>query len=277
MNAQAIPTSPQPRRTLATGTVASLLLHAAAVALLFLNLRFEVPPEAPRETTVEMLFVPEKQADTPPQPSTEETKQAETAIPDLPITERPPPPQLKEAPLAERSAPPPGPARERSQTQAGLGSKGPAPVPAPAAPPAPRAPKAELSTGGGASVTVSLPRTGGEQKAAQDEKDHLLSQVIPFWLLNYRDPRYQHVVFRGHFVLRSDGMLDPPFGKNDPWQPDVMIAGYDRLVGRQHEPQRLAIESFLRAVRAAQPFRLQPGVENYPRQVPVFFRLGDLG
>jgi hypothetical protein len=30
-------------------------------------------------------------------------------------------------------------------------------------------------------------------------------------------------------------------------------------------------------VRAAQPFRLQPGVDSYPRQVPVFFRLGDLG
>jgi len=277
MNAHAIPTSPQPRRTLATGTVASLLLHAVAVLLLFLNLRFDPAPEHPRETTVELVLLPEKKADTPPQPSTEETKQAEQTIPDLPITERPPPPQLKEAPLAERSAPPPGPPQERPRAQTGTGSKGPSPVPAPAAPPAPRAPRAELSTGGGAGVTVALPREGGGEKARQDEKDFLLAQVLPFWLLNYKDPRYQHVIFRGHFVLRADGMLDPPFGKNDPWQPDVMIAGYDRLAGRQHEPQRLAIESFLRAVRAAQPFRLKPGVDSYPRSVPVFFRLGDLG
>jgi hypothetical protein len=275
MNAQAIPTSPQRRQPLATGTLASLLLHAAVVALLFLNLSFEKPPEAPREATVEVILIPEK-ADTPPQPQKEETKQAEAPVPDLPITERPPPPQLKEAPVAERSTPPPGPTRDQARTQTGQGSKGPAPKPAPASPPAPRAPKGELSLGGGAGVTVSLPREGGDEKARQDEKDFLLSQVLPFWLLNYRDPRYQHVVFRGHFVLRSDGMLDPPFGKNDPWQPDVMIAGYDRLVGRQHEPQRLAIESFLRAVRAAQPFRLQPDVQGYPRQVAVFFRLGDL-
>ena len=42
--------------------------------------------------------------------------------------------------------------------------------------------------------------------------------------------------------------------------------------------RRLAIESFLRAVRAAQPFRLNPGVDSkaYPRPVAVFFRLGDL-
>jgi hypothetical protein len=276
MNAQAIPTSPQQRRPLATGTAASLLLHAAAVVLLFLNLSFDPPPEAPRETTVEVLLIPEK-ADLPPQPSTEETKQAEAVIPDLPVTERPPPPQLKEAPLAERSIPLPGPPRERPSARTGTESKGPSPVPAPSAPPAPRAPRAELSTGGGAGVTLSLPREGGEEKARQDEKDFLLAQVLPFWLLNYKDPRYQHVVFRGHFVLRADGMLDPPFGKNDPWLPEVMIGGYDRLLGRQHEPQRLAIESFLRAVRAAQPFRLQPGVDSYPRQVPVFFRLGDLG
>jgi hypothetical protein len=275
MKAQAIPTSPQPRRPLATATVASLLLHGAAVALLFLNLRLDPPPEAPREMTVEVLLIPEK-ADAPPEAPTEETRQAETPVPDLPVTERPPPPQLSEAPVAERSVPPPGPARERPSARAGVDSKGPAPVPGLPMPPAPRAPKAELSTGGGAGVVASLPPRSGEDKARQDEKDFLLAQVLPFWLLNYKDPRYRHVVFRGHFVLRADGMLDPPFGKHDPWQPNVMIDGYDTLTGRRNEPQRLAIESFLRAVRAAQPFRLQPGIDSYPRQVPVFFRLGDL-
>jgi hypothetical protein len=127
-------------------------------------------------------------------------------------------------------------------------------------------------------VIASLGRPGGEGPAKQDEKDFLLAQVMPFWLLNYRDPRYQHVVFRGTFVLRSDGMLEPPYGKNDPWDPTTMIGDYDRLLARGQDSYRLAVESFLKAVRAAQPFRLQPGVDpkSYPRPVAVFFRLGDL-
>jgi periplasmic protein TonB len=275
MSEQAIPTSPQTRRTLAGGTVASLLLHAAIVALLLANLRFDRPAERPRETTVEVVMVA-KEPDTPPQPAPEETKQAETKAPDLPATVRPPPPQLQEAPIAERSQAPPQPTQARPQPRAGLGSAGPSPIPAPDSPPARPAPKADLSTGGGANIIASLPRAGGGDKAAQDEKDFLLAQVMPFWLLNYRDPRYQHVVFRGHFVLQADGMLGAPFGKNDPWDPDKMIAGYAQIQGRQHEAQRLAIESFLRAVRSAQPFRLPPGERDYPRSVPVFFRLGDL-
>lgn len=280
MNAHAIPTSPQRRRELATGTVVSLLLHVAAMALLTINLRYEAPAGKPTETTVEVLLVA-KEPDTPPQPSPEETKKPETAIADPPVTAvRPPPPQLEEAPIAERSRPPPQPTRGRSQARTGLDSAGPMPVPAPAAPSAPATPKAELSLGGGAGITAALPRAGSEneKKAAQDEKDFLLAQIMPFWLLNYRDPRYRDVTFTGQFMLQADGMLAPPFGKNDPWHPRVMIEGYDLLQGQRHESRRLAIESFLRAVRSAQPFRLPPGVDrrNYPHPIPVFFRLGDL-
>jgi hypothetical protein len=277
MNAQTIPTSRQTRRELATGGLVSLVLHVVAVALLFVHLRFEATPAAPKETTVEVLIV-EAKPDAPRESSVEPTKQAEAAIPDLPVIERPPPPQLEEAPRAERSQPPPGPARARVRLRDGQESAGPAPTPGPAALPAPPAARAELSTGGGAGRVAALPRGGGEGPAQQDEKDFLLGQVMPFWLLNYRDPRYHHVVFRGYFTLRADGMLEPPFGKNDPWDPAVMIGDYDRLMGARQEPQRLAIESFLRAVRAAQPFRLQPGIDPkaYPRQVAVFFRLGDL-
>ncbi|HEX2115778.1 MAG TPA: hypothetical protein VHM01_15345 [Alphaproteobacteria bacterium] len=277
MNARTIPSSPQTRRELATGGVVSLLLHVVAVALLFLNLRLDMTPAAPKETAVEVVIV-EAKPDAPPQPSPEPTKQAETAIPDLPVTERPPPPQLETAPLAERSSPPPGPARAGVRLRDGFDSAGPAPTPGPAAPPAPPAARAELSTGGGANVIASLPKPGSEGPAKQDEKDFLLAQILPFWLLNYRDPRYQHVVFRGYFTLRADGMLEPPFGKNDPWDPATMIGGYDALLARQQDSYRLAIESFLRAVRAAQPFRLNPSIDRnaYPRQVAVFFRLGDL-
>ena len=277
MNAQAIPTSLETRRELATGGAVSLVLHLIAVALLFVHLRLDVTPEAPKEMAIEMVIL-DKKPDAPPTPSQEQTKQAEAAIPDLPLVERPPPPQFEAAPPAAKSAPPPGPARARVRLHSALDSAGPRPEPGPRAPPAPTAPKAELSTGGGAGIVSSLGRAGGEGPAAQDEKDFLLAQVMPFWLLNYRDPRFHDVVFRGYFTLRADGMLEAPYGKNDPWDPAVLIDGYDRLLARQLEPQRRAIESFLRAVRAAQPFKLQPGIDpkSYPRQVAVFFRLADL-
>lgn len=278
MNAQAIPTSAQTRRELASGGLVSLLLHGAAIAAVALQLRFDVrPEEAPKETTVEVLIV-EPKPDTPPQSASEQTREAKAVIPDLPIVERPPPPQFESAPLAERSVPPPSPARQNTRVRHGLDSVGPSPTPAQPAPPATPAAKGELTTGGGAGLIASVPRGGGDGPAKQDEKDFLLAQIMPFWLLNYRDSRYQHVVFRGHFTLRADGMLEWPFGKNDPWDPAVMIGDYDRLLARQQEPQRLALESFLRAVRAAQPFRLNPSIDSkaYPRQVAVYFRLGDL-
>ncbi len=280
MQENAIPTSPRrQRRELATGTVASLLLHGLAAALLLANLRFE-SPDARQETTVEVVLI-ETEPEAPPTPPEppEPTPTAEAPASDLPIAAvRPPPPQLDEAPLAERSEPPPGPGRVQARAREGAEGGGPATAPAPPAPPAPLAPTGELSRGGGADL-AALPRAGGgSESATQDEKDFLLAQVMPFWLLDFRSPRYKHVVFRGHFVLRADGMLEPPFGKNDPWDPAAMIGGYDVLLRRGHEPQRIAIESFLKATRAAQPFRLPPGIEKskYPRSVPVFFRLGDL-
>lgn len=279
MQEHAIPTSPRRRRELATGTVASLLLHASAAALLLVNLRFE-HTSAPKETTVEVVLI-EKEPDAPPAPPEppKPTPLAEAPPPDLPIEPvRPPPPQLNEAPIAERSQPPRGPGRPQARAREGAEGGGPQAAPAPQSPPAPVAPKGELSRGGGANL-AALPRAGGGgEEATQDEKDFLLAQVMPFWLLDYRSPRYKHVVFRGHFVLRADGMLEPPFGKDDPWDPAAMIGGYDVLLRRDHEPQRIAIESFLKAARAAQPFRLPPGADKskYPRAIPVFFRLGDL-
>lgn len=275
MNAQAIPTSVQTRRELAGGGLASLLLHAVAAALLFLHLRLDPAPEhAPKDMSVEVLIV-EPKPEAPPESAVEQTVEAKPVIPDMPVIERPPPPQLESAPVAERSAPPPGPARQSTRAHQGVDSAGPSPTPAPQAPPAPPAAKAELSRGGGAGLVASLPRGGGDGPARQDEKDFLLAQVMPFWLLNYRDPRYARVIFHGTFVLRADGMLDFPYGKNDPWDPQVMIGGYDQQLTQQY---RVAIESFLRAVRAAQPFRLQPGIDSnsYPRSIPVYFRLGDL-
>ena len=278
MNAHALPTSVQTRRELASGGIASLLLHVVAIGVIFAHLRLDFTPDpaAPKETSVEVLIV-EPKPDTPPESAKEQTKEAKTVLPDMPVMP-PPPPQFQEAPLAEHSSPPPNRTRQATRFRPGLDSTGPSPNPSVPAPPAPPAARAELSTGGGAGLIHSSPRGGGDGPAKQDEKDFLLGQIMPFWLLNYRDPRYHDVIFHGTFVLHSDGMLDFPYGKNDPWDPKVMIGGYDKLLGRQQEAYRVAIETFLRAVRAAQPFHLQAGIDpkSYPRSIPVYFRLGDL-
>src|SRR5690242_20333363 len=103
MNAYAPPTSIQTRRELASGGIASLLLHVVALALIFLHLRLDFAPDpiAPKETTVEVLIV-EPKPDKPPESAKEQTKEAKAAVPDMPIAPLPPPPQFQEAPLAEQ-------------------------------------------------------------------------------------------------------------------------------------------------------------------------------
>jgi hypothetical protein len=79
----------------------------------------------------------------------------------------------------------------------------------------------------------------------------------------------------GVFALQEDGMLAPPFGKHDPWRPEVMIENYRELLKPQAEPVRVALESFLRAARDAQPFQLPPGVRGYPRPIRITLKMGD--
>ncbi|MFM8990769.1 MAG: hypothetical protein ACKOUS_14335, partial [Alphaproteobacteria bacterium] len=81
----------------------------------------------------------------------------------------------------------------------------------------------------------------------------------------------------GVFMLQADGMLAAPFGKHDPWRPEVMIENYQELLKPQAAPVRVALESFLRAARDAQPFELPPGVRGgYPRPIRITIRMGDL-
>jgi hypothetical protein len=254
-----------------TAALVSMVLHAAALVWLMLGPLHETTRRPLPETTIEVVFVPPEPAK--PAPPKVEEKAQDEAPPDPRGLPPPPPPQLTEAPIAEVSRPPPGPPKARPgeappSPQVGAGAQ------ALVAPPAERG---ELSRGGGARPGARPP-SGYSGPPTQDEKDFILSQILPFWLIDYRNPRFARIVFGGRFTLGADGMLLPPFGKNDPWEPTQMVKGYDQLLAREREAERTAIESFLNAVRAAQPFRLPPGVDPraFPREIPVYFRLGDL-
>lgn len=264
--------SPSSRRQRFTALLASVAVHA--LALVFLLMGLPKPPDlSPRkETEVEVVFERPKPEEKP-EPAKVEEKPRVEAPPDPAGLPPPPPPQLTEAPIAEKSSPPPGPPKPRPGDAAPSHTVGPGAH----TPPAPRAEHGELAQGGGARAGARAPG-GYTGPPTQDEKDFILSQILPFWLIDYRNPRFARIIFGGRFTLGSDGMLLPPFGKNDPWDPKKMVKEYEYLTNREHEAERVAIESFLNAVRSAQPFRLPPGVDPraYPREIPVYFRLGDL-
>ena len=121
-------------------------------------------------------------------------------------------------------------------------------------------------------------RRGGSTEAMQQsEGDFVLAQIMPHWLLDVRSARFRDVQLGGVFELLADGTLSFPYGKHDRWDPERMIRNYGQMQGPRAEAVRVAIESFLRASRAAQPFRLPPGVTGgYPRQIRIVFQLGDL-
>jgi hypothetical protein len=119
---------------------------------------------------------------------------------------------------------------------------------------------------------------GGAAEAIQrSEGDFILGQVMKYWLIDYRNPRFRTVMMSGPFILNADGTLGSPYGKGDPWRPDVMIANWAELQQPQNEPVKVALESFLRAVRAAQPFTLPPNAQgSYPRTIRLHLVMGDL-
>lgn len=297
MTTAPIPTSPiiaSPRQPaiLWIAALASVLLHALLPAAALLDLtslldRWKAPPE----TTIEVVFLPPEPAPEPPAPEPAPTP----TPPPAPMALRPPPPQLEEAPIAQRSQaapseapkaePTPPPAapppqvlrpnqRQRQPTPAQVSRSGPTlpPPDMPARIDAPSLIDREQPTLGRASR-----RGGASERQQQSEGDYVLSLIMPQWLIDVRSPRFRDIVLGGTFMLQADGMLAPPYGKNDPWQPDRMIQNYRQLNTPQGEAVRIALESFLRAARNAQPFRLPPGTTGgYPRPIKIVFQMGDL-
>ena len=220
------------------------------------------PPQAPPPE------VPAAQAEParPPEPLPPEPAQASLAPPAAAPAE----PAAAAAAPREEAKPPEQQPRQQVQR--------------PAERPADRKPPARPPEAGKA--RVDGPATGGRGRDAQrsasasearqqSEGDFVLAQIMPLWLIDRRSPRFRDVVMSGVFALQEDGTLAPPYGKNDPWRPEVMIENYRELLKPQAEPVRVALESFLRAARDAQPFQLPPGVRGYPRPIRITLKMGD--
>lgn len=282
----AIAASPPHPREIQIAVVASVLLHglliAASVADLS-GLLARVKP--PQELIVEVVTLP-----SPEPPPIRAAAEPPDRSPPIVLGPPPAPPQLEEAPIADRSRPTPS-----------AGQHGEAAPRADGADPTPQPRRARLRpqprmTEGRADIELpprldapvlvdrsppslgSGARRGGSTEARQQsEGDFVLAQIMPHWLIDVRSPRFRDVQLGGMFELLADGTLNFPYGKHDRWDPERMIRNYGQMQGPRAEAVRVAIESFLRASRAAQPFRLPPGITGtYPRQIRIVFQLGDL-
>ncbi|MFM8989376.1 MAG: hypothetical protein ACKOUS_06965 [Alphaproteobacteria bacterium] len=198
----------------------------------------------------------------PPEPSPATTTQA---APDPPADAPPPGPAIAPEPPRQEATPPQQQPRQQQQKQPQRQAER---KPEPAKPPEAGKARIDGPTTGGRGRDAQRSTSSSEARQ-QSEGDFVLAQVVPLWLVDKRSPRFRNVVLGGVFMLQADGMLAAPFGKHDPWRPEVMIENYQDLLKPQAAPVRVA--------RGAQPFELPPGVRGgYPRPIRITIRMGDL-
>lgn len=260
--------------------ILSLLLHGLLIVILLLQ------PWAWNRTAPEPQILAEFVQPPPPpaapSPAPAARRPGEPEIPPLPPASVP---QLQRAPVTEESRAQPGPG-ERARNQQRSAPQ-PSPVPAPdrqgpdraATPQQPgqeAQPQLERRAGSGQSGQGRAAGPPGP-KMTQSESDFFLSQVVAAWAIDFNAPQFRNIQIFGHYKVLPDGTLAPPFGRNDPWDMQAMVNNWEEI---ENEPRaaafRTAIETFLRAMRLAQPFEMPPGAEGYPKILSLNFRIGDL-
>lgn len=276
-------------RRLRWALAASLLLHVLLAAILVAEpwtWRLTKPPE-PQE--ISMVF-PEAPKPAPAAKPPEPPKPAEAEKPPQPPPQQapvplPPPeiPQLQRAPLAEKSEAPPSPGdRARRHLPSTEKPEAAPPKPQTAGPGPKTAPQlqapAQRRAEAGNRQSGPPGAAGPAGKAmTQSESDFFLSQIIAAWVIDFDAPQFRDIQIYGNYKVLPNGMLAPPFGKNDPWDMRKMVNNWDQIA---HVPEaaafRTAIETFLRAMRLAQPFQMPPDVSGYPKTLSLNFRVGDL-
>lgn len=277
-------------RRLGVAMALSLLLHGLVAVLLIIEpWTWRIQPEPP-PVLAEFVMpeAPKPAASRPAQPPPEAA--SPPSSPRRPIEELkdvPPPsvPQLQQAPVTQDPSRAPPSAGQRARPQA---SERPQPAPlqdrsgpaTTAAPPADRqrAP-AQQATGNRqrGAPGVAAGETGPTM--TQSESDFFLSQIVSAWVIDFDSPRFADIRIFGRYRVLPDGMLAPPFGKDDPWDMGRMVENWDRIA-TDPRPEavafRTAVETFLRAMRLSQPLRMPPNAEGYPKVLELNFRVGDL-
>ncbi len=274
------------------GLIVSLLLHAL-IGLVWVG--FDPRDLAEGEQYVAIEMVQEPAPVPPPAPVPEPPKPPPPPPPPPPVPPPAPPPPPPPVAAPPVPIPPPPPIQQETAPNAAQSAaprsapRAPAPVPTPQTRNpesrdgllAPNAPAERTTPKPGVTAKTekdSAPAGPTGEKLSQSEIDFILTQIKRAWLIDYRAPRFKDVVISGNFQLNPDGTLGPPFGVRDPWAPEKMIANYIDLLNPAARDQRTALESFLGAMRQAQPFRRQPDAPpmTEPKILSFSFRLGDL-
>lgn len=259
-------------RWIAFGVAVSLLLHLLFAWLLYLQPWAAGVKLAETPLEIEMVLPPPPPARTPPPPA---------AAPPPAVAPPPEPSQLQRAPLAEQSTVPSPKAQAEAPKPVPRQTPAPAPLPSPQGqaeapkpaprPQAPAAPQRPLSR----DEAQALVQTAPEMR--QSEQDFFLAQIATNWIIDRQAPQFADVQVTGSYVVLPNGMLAPPFGKNDPWDMSAMIRNWEQILrARGAESYRISAETFMRAMRLAQPLQLPPNFGDKPKRMTLNLRIGDL-
>lgn len=273
-----IPDSDRHPKALVTAVALSLALHLGVAGWLSYAAWSE-PEKSPRAFVVDVVELPK-----PPKPKAPEPTPP-AAMPPLALPP-PPLPQLTEAPIADKSAPPPhdspvkAPPRDRAGTSRDRGRTLVAHAET-SLPATTKSPKAKPVTHGERDVTPGTVGGKTTEVASQTVQDFILMQIARVWIIDLQSPRFRDMGVQWQFTLLPNGMLASPFGKNDPLDLQSMLDPHTYELMQQPTEQgqtfRTAVVTFLQAVREAQPFRVPPNEKSYKdRLLPLRFRFGDL-
>lgn len=271
-------------RRLALAALLSIVLHGLLVLLILIEpWTWRSQPDPPPMIAEFVMPEPPK-AVPPPAPPVAQVPPPAPAVSE-PVPP-PAPPQLQRGKVAEESRAPPA-AGNRAQTRERT-----AETPKPVKPPQARdesgqevapvlqqpRPQTPAQAGNRTQGTAGgINRKPGEM--TQSESDFFLSQIVQAWVIDFDAPQFRDLVIEGNFRVLPNGMLGPPYGKNDPWDMRVMVRNWqqiERLTGPQAAAYRTAIESFMRAMRLVQPLKLPPDARGYPKVLSLEFQIGDL-
>lgn len=278
-------------RRLLMAVVLSLLLHGlVAILMLIEPWTWRIQPEPP--PVLAEFVMPEAPKPAPPAPPAPPPPEAAPQPPSPPrvveeLKDVPPPvvPQLQQGPVTQEPSRAPPSAGQRARPQASerpqpaprIGQSGPAATPAP---PQPLQRQRQADTTGNRQRGAPGAAAGeAGPTMTQSESDFFLSQIVSAWVIDFDSPRFADIRIFGRYRVLADGMLAPPFGKNEPWDMGRMVENWDRIAtDPRPEAQafRTAVETFLRAMRLAQPLKMPPNAEGYPKVLELNFRIGDL-